>query len=206
LTSPVFAAPANSLLVALIAVDTNAPRVVNSVRTVASSVLNGSPLVWTRATGASQAGAGDSEIWWAFSPLAQPTVSVAAKITKAAPGSMTVMAFTGVANTLVGAAANGASGASGAPTVSLTTTRGFSVVVGVANTHGAAHAAALTPAAGQTIVHRFSGTPAANGDTFWVQRTTAAVATPSLVTIRTTYTPATMPDPWNMAAVEIRVP
>jgi hypothetical protein len=118
---------------------------------------------------------------------------------------MTVMAFTGVAPSLVGAAANAATAASGAPTVSLTTTRGFSVVVGVANTHGAAHAAALVPAAGQTIVHRFSGPTAATGNTFWVQRTTGAVATPGLVTISTTYG-ATMPDPWHMAAVEIRVP
>ncbi len=203
-TSPIFAIPANTLLVALVSADT-AGRQVQSVRTVGSSVTNGAPLVWTRATG-SNTQLGDAEIWWAVSPLAQPTVTVVARTARMAPGSMTVMAFTGANPSLVGAAAASANAASGAPTVSLTTTTGFSMVVGVANTHGGAHViSAATGVPPQVIVHQFSGTPAGTGNAFWVQRTVAPVNPAGVVTIRSTYGGA-MPDPWNMAAVEIRVP
>jgi len=60
----------------------------------------------------------------------------------------------------------------------------------------------MTPAAGQTIVNQFNPTV---GDTYWTQRTNGIPAAGTSVTIRSTYG-ATMPDRWNLAAIEIRQP
>jgi Ca2+-binding RTX toxin-like protein len=199
-TTPTFATAVNTLLVALISADTAGPQV-NSVLGV-TSAGGGGPLTWTRATGAN-ARPGDAEIWWAFSTLAQPTITVTGRTARNAPGSMTVMAFTNAAPSLAGTGTAATSGASGAPTATLTTTRPFSLVIGVGNTNGPRRV--MTPAAGQVIVHQFSGPNANNGNAFWVQRPTTAVGTPGSVTIRSTYG-AVMPDPWNMAVVEIRQP
>jgi len=115
---------------------------------------------------------------------------------------MTVMAITNAAPSLAGAGTTSASGPNGAPTGALTTTRDFSLVLGVGTLQGPSHV--MSAAAGQVIVRQFN--PANTGDTYWSQRT--AVNPPAAgtgVTVSATYG-ATMPDQWNLAAVEIRQP
>jgi hypothetical protein len=127
---------------------------------------------------------------------------VTARLARAATGSMTLMALTNAAPSLVGAAAAATNAATGAPSATITTTRDFSLVLGVGILQGLTHV--LTPAGGQVIVSR---TGAGNGrDTFWMQRTGTNVPTAgTTVTVGDTYGPP-MPDTWDLAVIEIRQP
>ena len=81
--------------------------------------------------------------------------------------------------------------------MSLTTTQANSLVYAAGNDWD--RAVARTVPANQTMVNQIVDTTV--GDTFWTQRLTAAVASPSLVTINDT---APTNDQWNYAAVEIK--
>jgi Ca2+-binding RTX toxin-like protein len=195
LSSPPLSAAPNTLLVALISADGTAAR-----PTAVTGVTNTAPrgttgLAWTRATGTS-AQPGTAEIWWAFAPTAITGTSVRARLNRANPGSMTVLAFTGASSTLTGTVA-AASGATGIPTASLITSAASSLVVAVGTAQGPA--GTMTAPAGQVIVNQFSPT---GGDTYWSQRTTAPIASGATVTV--TSTPSGAQGAWNLALVEIR--
>ena len=196
--SPLIAAAANTLLVAF--VSTDAPDPCCAPNTVVNSVTNNNgAMTWTRAV-RSNAQLGTAEIWWAFTPVARSGMNVTARLNNSVAASLTVMAFTGAASSLVGAAAVAANAPSGAPSATLVTTRANSLVIGVGTDWDAPRV--MTPAAGQTIVNQFNPTV---GDTYWTQRTNGIPAAGTSVTIRSTYG-ATMPDRWNLAAIEIRQP
>jgi hypothetical protein len=199
LVSPAISWTANTLLVALVSADAGSTRGNNSVQSVINS--GGLALTWTRAV--SSAGQpGTAEVWWAFAPTPRAGVTVTARLARSSTGSMTVMALTNAASSLVGAATAATNAATGAPSATITTTRDMSMVLGVGILQGLTHV--LTPSAGQVIVSR---TGAANGrDTFWTQRAVPNVPSAGTgVTISDTYGP-TMPDTWNLAVVEIRQP
>ena len=198
ITSPTLTPGANTLLVAFVSAD--APDPCCAPNTIVNSVTNtNGALTWTRAV-RSNGQLGTAEVWWAFTPAAHGIMTVRATLNNPEAASITVMAFTGAASSLVGAAAVAANAASGAPTATLVTTRANSLVIGVGTDWDAPRV--MTPAAGQTIVNQFNPTV---GDTYWVQRTGAIPAAGTSVTIRDTYG-ATMPDRWNLAAIEIRQP
>src|SRR5262249_3960370 len=144
--------------------------------------------------------AGTAEIWRAFSPLIQINETVTATLASAATGSLTVMALSGVdATGTDGSGAIGASAANsaatGAPSVSLTTTRNASGVIGVGS--DTQTATARTIPAGQSLVHSFL--PA--GATYWTQAYSATIATAG--TLTTVNDTAPTADRYNIAAVEI---
>jgi hypothetical protein len=146
----------------------------------------------------SNAQLGTAEIWWAYATAAHAAMTVTANLNNPEAKSLTVMAFTGAANSLVGAASGAFNAASGAPTGTVVTTKANSMVVAVGTDWDSPRT--MTPAAGQVIVNQFTPT---QGDTYWVQRTNIVPAAGTSVTIRDTYG-ATMPDRWNLAVVEIR--
>jgi len=198
ISSPLIAAAANTLLVAF--VSTDAPDPCCAPNTVVNSVTNNNgAMTWTRAV-RSNAQLGTAEVWWAFTPVARSGMNVTARLNNPVAASLTVMAFTNAASSLVGAAAVAADAASGAPSATLITTRADSYVIGVGTDWDAPRV--MTPAAGQTIVNQFNPTA---GDTYWVQRTNPVPAAGTSVTISDTYGP-TMPDRWNLALIEIRKP
>src|SRR5262249_29852173 len=155
--------------------------------------VSGAGLTWTLVKRVNTQ-AGTSEIWaaTAASKLTNATVTS----TQASSGffqSLTVVTVTGASGT--GASA-GASAVVGATTVSLTTTRGGSLVYGVGNDWDKAIARTLP--ANQGLVHQSLG-PA--GDTFWVQSLLGSVgAAGTAVTLNDT---APTTDRWNFAAVEV---
>jgi beta-lactam-binding protein with PASTA domain len=159
-----------------------------------TTTITGAGLTWTLKQ-RSNTQLGTSEIWTATAPTALTGVSVTA--TQDVGGfdqSLTIVAFRGAGGTGAVAAANGLTGA---PTVSLTTTRGGSLVYAVGNDWNQAFARTL--GAGQTMVHEWIDF--AVGDTFWVQSRTAAVA--SSGTLTTLNATAPTGDMWNFAAIEI---
>jgi hypothetical protein len=127
--------------------------------------------------------------------------TVTATLSQFAAASITVMTFKGVDTTGTGGSgAIGATGSAnaltGAPSASLVTTRSNSFVLGGGNDWDGQ--TARTVGAGQTLVSQFLGT---DGDTFWVQRTTNAVAAAGTsVTINDT---ATTNHRYNLTIVEI---
>ena len=187
----------NELLLAFVSTD--------NVSTVPTTVTNvtGGGLTWTlvRRTNAQR---GDAEIWRAFAPGALTGVRVTATLSQGVSAAITVMSFKGVDTTGTnGSGAIGATGSanapSGAPSASLVTTRNNSYVVGVGSDWDGAIARTLGP--GQTLVSQFL---AADGDTFWVQRTTNTVpAVGTTVTINDT---APTTDRYNLTIVEILPP
>jgi hypothetical protein len=138
---------------------------------------------------------GSTEIWTA--KAAGPLTGAKVTATQTKTGfnqSLTVVAFAGASG--IGASAT-ANAASGAPTVSLTTTKAGSLVYGAGNDYD--NAVNRTVGSGQTMVHQWLDT--AIGDSYWVQRRTAALSTAlSTATINDT---APTNDRWNLAAVEI---
>jgi hypothetical protein len=183
------------LLLALISADDAS----TSAQTVTGVTGGGLTWVLVRRTNVQR---GTSEIWRAFAPSTLSNVTITATLAQSAAASMTVMSFKGVDTTGTnGSGAIGATGsgnaASGAPSASLTTTRANSLVIGVGNDWD--NATARTLGGGQTLVHQYLATV---GDTFWVQRTTNAVAASgSVVTINDT-APAT--DRYNLTLCEVR--
>lgn len=156
--------------------------------------VSGAGLTWTLVKRTNTQG-GDSEIWSARATAQLSGASVTA--TQSVSGfneTLTVVAFQGAAGT--GAVA-GVSATSGAPSVSLTTTKASSLVYGVGNDYD--NAVARTVGSGQVIVHQWLDTSL--GDTYWVQRVSAPIATSGTnVTINDT---APTTDQWNLSAVEV---
>ena len=168
-----------------------------------NSVTNtGAALTWTRAAWSNNQW-GTAEIWWALTTPAHAAMTVTATLSDAMANSMRVVTFSR-ASPLDGAAtaiASAASGAHLAPAATLTTTRASSLVFMVGtDTQGSR---TMVAPAGQTVV----GQSNSLSNTFWVQRTTAGVPTAgTAVTMTSTYTPASFPDRWNVAVIEIRTP
>ena len=180
ITSPAITPGANTLLVAL--VSTDAPDPCCSPNTVVNAVTNnGTALTWTRAV-RSNVQLGTSEIWWAFTPVAHATMNVTATTNNPVAASLTVMAFTGAASSLVGAATAAANGPSGPPVASLVTTRANSIVIGVGNDWDGPRV--MIPGTGQTMINQFN--PAV-GDTYWMQRSGVIPAGNTNVTINDSY-------------------
>jgi hypothetical protein len=144
---------------------------------------------------------GTSEIWRAFSSTSISNAVVTATLSKSVTSSLVVMSFTGVDTS--GTSGSGAIGATatanadpGAPTAKVTTTRNNSLVVGVGNDYD--NATARTVGAGQTLIHQALS---ATGDTYWMQRQTAA--TPLSGTSVTINDTAPSGDRYNLAICEI---
>src|SRR3954470_14659715 len=205
IASPAFAVAANTLLVAFVSADgplTTPATALGSRQNVNSMNNNASlpALTWTRAAQAN-AQAGTAEIWYAFAPTARASMTVNAVFRFSATASMTVVGFTGAANSLAGAAsaiANKGTGLVGDPAATITTTRPNSLVFGVGTDWD--NPRTIGVATGQTLLNQSS--PAAITDTYWAQRANAAVplaGVPS--TLRAT---GTGTDRWNFAVVEIR--
>jgi len=197
LVSPAFSTTAaNELFLAFIGSDRKSG-------TASVSNVTGASLTWqlVRRTNAQF---GTAEIWRAFSPTTKTNVTVTATLSQSVAAALTVVTVSGVDTT--GASGSGAIGAtasgsanSGAPTATLVTTRANSLVFGVGNDWDNAVGRTLGP--NQTPVSQYLAT---TGDTFWVQRTTAAVpASGTSVTINDT-APGT--DRYNLTICEIRTP
>ena len=196
-TSPPITPSANTLLVAV--VTTNTPANALLVPTVAAVTNTGTALTWTRAVRSNVQPGTAGEVWWAFTTLAHASMTVRATLAGNVTSSMAVMSFANVAPTLAGAASAVANVTGGAPSATLITTRDNSLVIGVGVDPSAARV--MTPGANQTIVYQAN--PA--GGTYWVQSSGTVGVAGTSVTIGSTYG-ATMPDPWNLALIEIRRP
>src|SRR4051794_40195683 len=205
ITSPAFAVAANTLLVAFVSADgpLTTPATAPASRQNVNSMNNNASLpalTWTRAAQAN-AQAGPGEMWYAFAPTARASMRVNAVFRFSATASMTVVGFTGAANSLAGAAsaiANKGTGLVGDPAATITTTRPNSLVFGVGTDWD--NPRTIGVATGQTLLNQSS--PAAITDTYWAQRANAAVplaGVPS--TLRAT---GTGTDRWNFAVIEIR--
>jgi beta-lactam-binding protein with PASTA domain len=205
ITSPAFAVAANTLLVAFVSMDgpDTTPATPAGSRQVVNSMTNsGAALTWQNAARAN-AQAGDAEVWYAFVPTARASITVNSVFRFSATASMTVVGFTGAANTLAGAAtaiASKATGVAGDPTASITTTRANSLVFGVGTDWDSPRR--ITAGAGQTKLNQSS--VAAITDTYWSQRLNAPVPLAGVPT--TLSATGTGTDRWNFAVVEIRQP
>jgi hypothetical protein len=196
--SPAFSTTApNELLLAFVSTDDPGTGTNITVTGVA-----GGGLTWTLVV-RSNAQRGTSEIWRAFAPSTLTGAAVTATLTNSVTSSLAVMSFSGVDATgtngsgAIGATATG-NAATGAPTAKLSTTRGNSLVVGVGNDYD--DAKARTIGTGQTLIHQFLSP---TGDTYWMQRQTAA--TPLSSTSVTLNDTAPTADRYNMAICEILV-
>ena len=187
----------NELLLAFISAD---------YRTGANTTvtgISGAGLTWVLVK-RTNVQSGSSEIWRAFAPTTLASVSVTATLSQSTAGSMTVVSFSNVDAT--GTNGSGAIGAAvsanspgGAPSATLVTTRANSLVFGVGNDFDQAVNRTIGP--NQTMVNQYLATI---GDTYWVQRTTNAVAaTGTSVTINDT---APAGDRYNLTICEIRAP
>jgi len=207
ITSPAFAVAANTLLVAFISADgpSTTPATPAGSRQNVNSMNNNASLpalTWTRAAQAN-AQAGTAEVWYAFAPTAHASMTATAAIRFSATASMTVVGFTGAANSLAGAAtaiASKAAGVAGDPTASITTTRANSLVFGVGTDWD--NPRTITVGAGQTLVNQSSIT--AITDTYWTERLSAPVPLAGVPT--TLSATGTGTDRWNFAVVEVRQP
>ena len=193
-TSSAFStAVGNELVLAFLATDALSPGI--TVTGVSGAGLNWNLVVRTNTQ------LGTSEIWRALAPTALNNVSVTANLSQKVVSSITVMTFAGVDTSgtngsgAVGAVAS-ANASSGAPSVSLTTTRNNSWVLGVGNDWDSA--TGRTVPSNQTMVHQdLSPT----GDTYWVQQQSAPTSTSgTLVKINDT---APTGDRYNLSAVEV---
>jgi beta-lactam-binding protein with PASTA domain/Ca2+-binding RTX toxin-like protein len=198
IASPAFAVQANTLLVAFVSTDappTGGNTAVNSINN------SGTGLTWTRAARAAVQ-RGDAEVWWAFAAAPRASMTATAVLNSSQPASITVVGFTGAANTMVGAATiatNKATGIAGEPTATITTTRANSWVFGVGVDWDLGRT--LTAQPGSTIVNQVISTSL---DTYWVVRSTnPQVLAPVPVTIGVS---GVGTDRWNFAVVEIRQP
>jgi hypothetical protein len=185
---------ANELLLAFVATD-----YLSGTNTTVKSIAGGS-LTWTLVK-RTNLQSGTAEIWRAFAsaPLAGATVT--ATLSQSVVSSITLLGFSGVSTTgtngsgAIGAVGS-ASASSGAPSATLVTSGIGSWVLGVGNDYD--NATARTLGAGQTLVHQDLTT---TGDTYWVQRLSAPVATAgATVTIADT---APTKDRYNLSIVEV---
>jgi hypothetical protein len=187
----------NELLLAFVSTD-----VLGGTNTTVTGVSGGG-LTWelVRRTNVQS---GTSEVWRAFAAARLTGVTVTATLSIAVSSSMTIVSFSNVDTSgtngagAIGATASG-NATSGGPTATLVTTRNNSWVFGVGNDYD--RATARTVGSGQTLVHQYL---APVGDTYWVQRTTAAV--PLSGTSATINDTAPTNDRYNLTIVEIRQP
>jgi hypothetical protein len=162
---------------------------------VQTTRVSGASLRWRLVTRAN-ARPGDAEVWTATARGRLSKVHV--RSTPAAGGfaqQLTVIAFAGAAS--VGGSGR-ASASAGAPSVSVSTKGAGSMALAVGADWD--HAIARTVASGQDLLSQW--VDAGDGDTFWVQGTTArSGAAGTKVTLADT---APVADEWNMAGVEVR--
>jgi hypothetical protein len=199
ITSPPIATAANTLLVAFVSANAQANALVNP--NVLSMSNTGAALTWTRAARSSVLPGTAGEVWWAFTTPAHASMTVAAQVTGTVTNpSMAVMALTGAAPTLVGAATATAGATAGAPAATLVTTRDSSLVVGFGTDLTGAQV--MTPvSADQAIVYQANP----GGGTYWVQQSGPAGVAGTTITFSDTYGPP-MPDAWGLTLIEIRRP
>ena len=197
IASPSFSTTASDeLLLALISTD-------GLKSNMSVSGISGGGLTWTLVIRTNAQG-GTSEIWRAFSPSPLSNITVTASLSQSVISTMTVLTISGVDISGAGSGAIGATAtankASGAPTVSLTTTRNNSLVLGVGNDYS--NAVSHTAGTGQTVIHQLLAT--STGDTYWMQRQTATTQlSGTTVTINDT---APTGDSYNVSVVEVRTP
>ena len=197
-TSPPIATAANTLLVAFMSANAQPNALISP--NVLSMSNTGVALTWTRAVRSNVQPGTAGEVWWAFTTPAHASMTVAAQLSGTVTNpSMAVMAFTGAAPSLVGAATATAGATSGAPTATLATTRDSSLVVGVGT--DLAGVQVMTPGAGQIMVYQANP----SGGTYWVQQSGSVGVAGTSVTIGDTYGPPT-PDAWGLTLIEIRRP
>jgi len=196
IASPAFTtAAANELLLAFISTD--GPT--SGTNTTVSSIAGGG-LTWAlvRRTNTQS---GTAEVWRAFAPVVLTNVTVTATLSLSKAASMTVVTLSGVDTTgtggsgAIGATASG-NASSGAPTATLTTTRNNSWVFGVGDDWD--NSISRTLGTNQTMIHQYLATV---GDTYWVQRQTAA--TPTSGTVVTINDTAPTGDRYNLTVVEV---
>jgi len=188
---------ANELLLAFISADYR-----TGANTTVTGVAGGG-LTWVLVK-RTNTQSGSSEIWRTLAPTTLTSASVTATLSQSVAGSMTVVSFSNVDTS--GTSGSGAIGASagtnspgGPPSATLVTTRNNSLVFGVGNDFDNAIARTVGP--NQTIVNQYLATI---GDTYWVQRTTTAVAASGTsVTLNDT---APTGDRYNFSICEIRGP
>ncbi len=194
-SSPVFSTKAaGELLLAFISSDS-----VSSPNTTVENVSGGG-LTWVLVvrTNIQQ---GTSEIWRAYAPATLHNATATATLSQGVVSTITVMSYTGVAQTgtngsgAIGAIGSG-HGPSGAPSASLVTTQNNSLVVGAGNDYD--YAIPRTPASGQTVV---SQDLSPTQDTYWVQIENAT--TPVKGTKVTLEDTAPTSDQYNFSICEI---
>jgi len=166
-----------------------------------SATVSGAGLTWTLVTRANGQW-GNAEIWTANAPAALANASITSTLLRhrAAPDyihMVRLVAFTGVS--AIGAS-NAASGqTTSTATISITAQTG-SVVYAVGEDWS--NALTRTFPAGQVQDVQQLG---ADGDTFWVQRSAAALAATGTVTFTATTAAQAAPgDRWNFAIVELK--
>ena len=150
-TSSFSTSAGNELLLAFVCADSR-----GTPNTTVTSVSGGG-LSWQRVQRANTQ-LGTAEIWRAFAASLLGGARVTANLSQSVAASITVVTFTGVDTSGVnGAGAIGASAStgapSGAPSLSLTTTRNNSWVIGVGNDWDNPISRTLGP--NQTLVHQF---------------------------------------------------
>ena len=195
-TSPAFSTTSgNQLLLAMVGTD-----YLSGTNTTVTGVTGGG-LTWVL-VGRTNVQLGTAEIWRAFAPSPLTNVQVTATMSQAVWSSMQVMSFSNVDTS--GTNGSGAIGAiasanspGGAPSATLVTTRANSYVVGVGSDFD--QAISHTIGANQTLTHQFLSP---SGDTYWMQRTTNAVA--ALGTSVTINDTAPAGDRYNLFIAEIR--
>jgi hypothetical protein len=159
-----------------------------------TAAVTGAGLNWTLVK-RSNSQAGDSEIWSARATGQLTNMSVTATQTSSGfDESLTVVAFKGAGGT---GAAVAAAASSGAPSVTLTTTKGQSLVYAVGNDYD--NAIARTLSAGQLLVHQWLDL--GSGDTYWVQSIAGSISVAG--TAATVSDTAPTADRWNLSAVEV---
>ena len=196
IVSPAFSTSApNELVLALIGTD-----YLSGANTTVTGIAGGG-LTWTL-VGRTNVQSGTAEIWRALAVNPLSNVTVTATMNHAVWSSMQIVSFTNVDTSgtngsgAIGAIASG-NAAFGAPTATLVTTRANSWVYGVGSDFDQAVARTIGP--NQTMVHQFLSP---SGDTYWMQRTTNAVAAAGTsVTINDT---APTGDRYNLFIAEIR--
>jgi hypothetical protein len=194
-SSPAFTTHSTGeLLLAFISTDA-----LSSPNTTVESVTGGG-LTWVLVQRTNVQG-GTAEIWRTFATATLQGAVATAKLSQSVVSSITVIGYTGVAQTgTYGSGAIGVVGSGhspkGGPSATVVTTQPNSLVVGVGNDYD--NAISRTPLAGQVIVHQdLSPTQ----DTYWVQR--ASSTTPVKGTTVTLGDSAPTSDQYNFSICEI---
>lgn len=191
-TTASFSPPANSLVVALVALDGNGST--PTTGTVTDSGLH----TWTRLARANGTGGvgGTAEVWCLYTStgLTNITVTVAATGGTAVGGQLAVKVLLGASSTQTGAVATIASNSSAANT-SITTTVTASWVYGAVTNW--LNSTAYTANGSTTTIAGHSDTT--NGDWYAAFKASAATGTPGATTLGFTDTSASL----NLAMAEI---